>query len=444
MGTVTGGVGSARLRIVHPWTEEAVLGLQCLVDDFVAEHHDVSVVLESVPTGDWDEFHNKILMQMAAGTAPDLVYVVSEHLGLFAQRLAEPLDELVLRDRNELGEYFSDVHPLLVESMMYEGSLFELPIEFNAANIFYNTEWFEQASVSRPADNWSKDDFYDVAKKLASAGLSEVTSYGWVNRLWGGAVPWMYAAGAGLLEETRFDDGAWLWSEFYPGEPSVVGRGGGWRWGAPHANDARNVEALQFLVDLTREGLSLTPAEGGGGTRFGRRWVGRVADAFLAGRLGMSPAGAFWTGELHRSGMAPDAFDVQYFPRWATQRHEFGAAGYAITKQARDKELAWEWIKFSASKAAMDKTFVNNESTPARRSMATASQYEWSGPRHWEVFYETLERFPDSAPVPGPLTTAALTATFTKYVELAVSGKLPAKQALDELQHALERMSRWY
>ncbi|GAA2805683.1 extracellular solute-binding protein [Saccharopolyspora taberi] len=443
MATVTGGVGSAHLRIVHPWTEEAVRGLQCLVDDFVAEHHDVSVELDAVPTGDWYEFHNKILMRMAAGTAPDLVYVVSEHLGLFAQRLAEPLDALVLRDGDELREYFSDVHPLLVESMMYEGSLFELPIEFNAANIFYNTEWFERAGVSRPPDDWSRDDFYDIARKLAAAGLPG-TSYGWVNRLWGGVLPWMYAAGASLLEETHEGDGAWLWGEFYPDEPSAVGRGGGWRWGTPRANDARNVEALRFLADLTREGLSLEAGEGGGGTRFGQRWVGTVADEFLAGRLGMSPAGGFWTGELHRSGMAPGAFDVQYFPRWTTQRHEFGAAGYAITKQARDKELAWEWVKFSASRAAMERTFVGNESTPSRRSMVTASQYEWSGPRHWEVFYRTLERFPDSAPVPGPPTTAALTATFTKYVDLAMSGKMSAKHALDELQHALERMSRWY
>jgi ABC-type glycerol-3-phosphate transport system substrate-binding protein len=437
-------VGDANLRIVHPWNEEAVRGLQCLVDEFVAEHRDVSVALESVPTGNWDDFHSKILMQMAAGTAPDLVYVVSEHLGLFAQRLAEPLDALVLRDSNELREYFADVHPLLIESMMYQGSLFELPIEFNAANIFYNTEWFERAGVSRPQDNWSKDDFYDIATKLAAAGSPEVTSYGWVNRLWGGAVPWMYAAGANLFEETHLGDGAWLWSEFYPGEPSVAGRGGGWWWGTPQANDARNVEALQFLVDLTREGLSLKPGEGGGGTRFGLRWVGAVADEFLAGRLGMSPAGAFWVGELHQSGMAPDAFDVQYFPRWSTQRHEFGAAGYGITKRARDKELAWEWIKFSASRAAMDKAFITNESTPARRSMATASQYASSGPRHWEVFYGSLEHFPDSAPVPGPPTTAALTTTFTKYVELAVSGKMSAKAALDELQQALERMSRWY
>jgi multiple sugar transport system substrate-binding protein len=38
-----------------------------------------------------------------------------------------------------MKEYFEDVHPSLVEAFMYKGSLFQLPIDWNAANMYYNT-----------------------------------------------------------------------------------------------------------------------------------------------------------------------------------------------------------------------------------------------------------------------------------------------------------------
>ena len=51
---------------------------------------------------DWSDFFSKILTQIAAGTAPDLVYVATEGVQLFARRLGVPLDEWVKRDAAEL------------------------------------------------------------------------------------------------------------------------------------------------------------------------------------------------------------------------------------------------------------------------------------------------------------------------------------------------------
>ena len=38
-----------------------------------------------------------------------------------------PIDDCVKRDAADMKEYFADVHPSLIEAMMWEGSLYQLP-----------------------------------------------------------------------------------------------------------------------------------------------------------------------------------------------------------------------------------------------------------------------------------------------------------------------------
>ena len=50
--------------------------------------------MNAVQAVDWSDFFAKILTQIAAGTAPDLVYVATEGVQLFAQRLGVPAGPL--------------------------------------------------------------------------------------------------------------------------------------------------------------------------------------------------------------------------------------------------------------------------------------------------------------------------------------------------------------
>ena len=134
-----------------------------------------------------DEYFSKIASSLAAGQQIDLSYVATEGTHLFAaEGLAVPLDDYVRESRDDLQEYFDDVHPSLVESMMYQGSLFELPIDFNAANMFYNTSVLQEAGLDRPPPDWSKDDFYNTVKSISQQNQF---GYGWINRLWGSWLP---------------------------------------------------------------------------------------------------------------------------------------------------------------------------------------------------------------------------------------------------------------
>lgn len=260
------------------------------------------------------------------------------------------------------------------------------------------------------------------------AGVSGSVAWDWVVRLWGSWTSWMYANNANLLTEGRWPGGSWMWDTFYKNDPAAKGRQGGWHWGAPTANDAAVVEALQYMVNLKNQKLSSSPDVGGGGTLQG---------LFASNHIGMTIGGGFWAGGLHTAGMSPSQFDVQYFPAWSTQKHLLGDAGYAMLKSSPNKELAWEFMKSLTEPAALGALIAGNTSTPTRRSMMTASRYAPTGPAHWQVFYGTLDKFPNTTPIPAPPYYQSLATAFASRTTQAMSSG-NAKSALDGLQSDLE------
>ncbi|MDT0345065.1 extracellular solute-binding protein [Streptomyces litchfieldiae] len=399
-----------------------------LRDGFRALHPDIDLRLFAVQAKDWSDFFAKILTLIAAGTAPDVVYVATEGVQLFARRLGVPLDAWVRRDAAELREYFADVHPSLVESMMYEGSLYQLPVEFNAADMYLNTEVLARAGAELPPPDWTREDFTTLLRDMKRTGGSDFTPYYWTNRLWGGVVPWLFANDTNVLAESRAPGGEWLWNEFYPGGQGE-GRGGGYRWTTPQATSARVEEVYDYLASLIQDGLCSRP-EGGSGTN--------LVGVFSTGRVGVTPAGGFWAGGLHTAGMPNDAYDVQYFPRWRGQRHQYGAAGYALLRTSKKQDEAWEFIKYTARKDVLTELFKENQTTPARRSMVDAARYRETGPGHWQVFYDTLDRFPTTGPIPAPPQVAEVEELLIKHTGTALAGPGSVRPALRRLQHDLE------
>lgn len=424
------GRGDNSLSIAIMGTAADAAARQKVIDAFAKVHPEIKVKVQAIQAVDWKDFFTKILTMVAAGTPPDVVYVATEGAQLFAEKLAHPLDEYLRRDADHMKEYFADVHPSLVEAFMYKGSLFQLPIDWNAANMYYNTTALRQAGLDRPADDWTHTDFRATLAAMKKANPKDFTPYYWTNRLFGGVVPWLYANDTSFLKETKSGGGEWLWDGFYANDPSRGLRSGGYQWLEPNADDPRVFESFDYLRGLVKDGLGVRPEEGGGSSLIG---------LFASNRIGTTPAGGYWVQGLHEAGMTEDGFDVQFFPKWRSQRHQFGTAGYAIMKTAKDKDAAWEWVKFSSSLEAMRIVFPTPNTTPARRSMVNEQLYAGTGPRHWKVFYDTLDRFPTTGPIPAPSQQAAVETALMKNVSLAVSGdERQLKDALNSMQRDLE------
>ena len=430
-GTDIPGRHDDSLSIAILGTNQDAEARQSLVKAFNTHHPDIPVRLQAIQGADWADFFAKILTMVAAGTPPDVCVVATEGAQLFAERLAEPLDEYLARDVGQVQDYFNDVHPSLIEAFMYKGSLYQMPIDFNAANIYFNAEAMNRAGIEYPRDDWSHDDFLGVARQMKQANASDFVPFYWTNRLWGGIVPWLYINDTSFLTEQKSPGGEWLWDRFYPGHVGTFS--GGFLWERSNATDPKVAESFEFVRALVQEGLGTSPAQGGGNELVGQ---------FSGGSIGMTPAGGFWVQGLAEAGLKPDDYDVGYFPKWRSQRHQFGAAGYAILKTSKRKDEAWEWVKFCTSLEGMQLAFPAPTTTPTRRSMCNEAFYSEKGPKHWKVFYDTLERFP-CAPIPAPPQQAAVETALIKNVLGAVTGSaaaLPAALArLDEdLTRALE------
>ena len=416
------------LSIAILGTNQDAAARQSLVDAFTARHPDIPVRLQAIQGTDWADFFAKILTMVAAGTPPDVCVVATEGAQLFAERLAEPLDEFIKRDAAQVQDYFDDVHPSLIEAFMYKGSFYQMPIDFNAANMYFNTGAMRRAGVPYPAADWTHQDFLTMARQMRQAAGSGFVPFYWTNRLWGGIVPWLYINDTSFLTETKSPGGEWLWDRFYPDHKGAYS--GGFLWEGSNASDPKVAESFEFVRALVEEGLGTSPAQGGGNELVGQ---------FSGGSIGMTPAGGFWVQGLSEAGLTPQDYDVAYFPKWRTQRHQFGAAGYAILKTSERKDEAWEWVKFCTSREGMQLAFPSPNTTPTRRSMCNEALYSQKGPSHWKVFYDTLDQLP-CAPIPAPPQQAAVETALIKNVLGAVTGsaaELPA--ALERLDEDLTR-----
>ena len=137
---------------------------------------------------------------------------------------------------------------------------------------------------------------------------------------------------------------------------------------------------------------------------------------YATGKLAMTPAGGFWAGRLGNEGMARDDFDVQLWPAWRNQKHQFGAGGHWLSNTSNAPDEAWEFMKIEVSHEVYQSIIFFNPvilSTPARRSHSQRDAYEMTGPANSDVFYDTLDEHPSTSPIPAPPWSKPMTTIFT-------------------------------
>ncbi|NIV38488.1 MAG: extracellular solute-binding protein [Anaerolineae bacterium] len=276
---------------------------QNLAAQFHELHPNITIEFHDVP---FEEMHTKLLTQVAAGNPPDIAYMDASAVGEFALRNAlVSLDDYIAT--SEVVDPDDYVEAFLT-SATSEGHIYGLPIDAESTGLFYRTDLFEAAGITKPPETW--DEFLAAAQALT---IPEEKQYGFIIFAPEAAYywyPWLWQAGGDLLSEDGIDV---LWD-------SEEGK-----------------RAAEFYVGLAE----YSPPD----FYNSNSWDGRVA--FAEGTVAMYVAGAWFAGTLQNE--FPDVTD-----KWSTaplpmdERCATTIAGdtLVIFQASQNKDAAWKWIEF--------------------------------------------------------------------------------------------------
>ncbi|MCC9077053.1 extracellular solute-binding protein [Litorilinea aerophila] len=185
----------AELSFMTWWLPPLVIGtaVENAVNAFNQNHPDIQVQIEPNP-GSPDAQLQKWQTLLAAGNPPDMTLMRPHYHSAFASRGAFlQIDELLDGAAEVQRE---DFWPQTLDRLSWNGKLWGLPAEIWFSFVFLNLDMFKEAGVEFPNDDWTWDDYLNIATQLTSGegvnrrfGTSSLDPW-WVQmvRAWGGEV----------------------------------------------------------------------------------------------------------------------------------------------------------------------------------------------------------------------------------------------------------------
>ncbi len=172
---------------------------QTIIEQYELQNPDVLVQLEAIAGRD---YYTRILTQIAADRAPDVMNIGDDAVPSFVERGAfVPLDDCLA----DIGFDTSVYLPGLLDPGMINGQLYFLPKDYSTLAVYYNKTIFDEAGVPYPEDGWTWDDLLSTAQ-----ALTQDTNGDGEPDIWGIQLPanwttgfeyWVAAAGGSLISE---------------------------------------------------------------------------------------------------------------------------------------------------------------------------------------------------------------------------------------------------
>jgi len=279
---------------------------QQIIGNFEAENPDILIQLEAVAGSD---YYTRLLTQIAAGDAPDIMQIGDDAVPMFVDKGALlPLDDFIN------GDYPLDPSiylPGTFDPGQYKGQQWCLPKDFSPLAVYYNKKIFDQYGVEYPTEGWTWDDLLEKAQALTDPE----------NGIWGiqltanwtsGFEYWIGAAGGRLISE----DGTQFVG--YMDSPEVV-------------------EAVQFFADLyNKYQVAPPPADF-------NLWAGGNAE-FDNGKAAMRlfgrwPQAGYLDNPNIDLGVVPP-------PAGAQPANVLFWGGFCVFAGTDDPEAAWRFLRY--------------------------------------------------------------------------------------------------
>lgn len=286
-----------------------------------ADGKNIVIRINKVPCTGWPEYYQKVITQMAGGSAPDIGRIAESYMPMLIDKgQVTDLTDYVKKDL-DLNQYYEKTFE---NSAYVDGRYYGLPSGLNYYLVYYNKDMLDAASVDYPSGDWSDaasfEEFRETAKALTGGEGAEKT-YGF------SAGPYMAAVGMfnkSLGGNNVFDES-----------------------GKPSMNDETSKAVYEWFDEMLREDYSMPrPTD----TK-----VMSAFDMFKAGRLGMILDGTWWLGSIK---------DITDF-RVGIAAIPAGNGGEAYTSQFVDSFVLFKGSKHEAEAWEALKAIMSTEAFQA-------------------------------------------------------------------------------
>lgn len=304
-----GGDGDADTLTFTTWGSPAEEeGFRNGIAAFEAANSGTKVELNLVP---YEQIFQNIDAQLQAGTAPDLFRVDYGTIGAYSSQ-----DQLL-----DLSDYFDtaaaeEFLPSMWEAVQFDGKPFGVPHQTDTSALVYRTDLFEQAGIGAVPDSlesaWTWDEFRQVAEKLRGSLPDDLYPFVYNWQLGGSTrwLSWLFQAGGRLFNDDLT--------------------------GSAIDSDAGR-KALEFTQGFFTDGL-VPPSSSVKSSTY-------ADDAFSAGTTAMAFVGNFVLPGLEEN-IQGFEWGATYLPRDERGACDLGGNALVATRNARNPELAAEFLKF--------------------------------------------------------------------------------------------------
>ncbi|HEY3482965.1 MAG TPA: extracellular solute-binding protein, partial [Streptomyces sp.] len=155
------------------WDPNQMPAMQKIVDAFHASHPSIKVKIQLTPNSD---YWTKLQTEAASGSAPDVFWMSSTRIGLYA-------GQGQLQSLSDKSGFANTAFPKSLNAIYtMDGKQYGMPKDFDTVGLWYNKKLFDAAGKPHPT-NLTWDQYADLAKSLTSgSGTSKV--YGTYHHIW--------------------------------------------------------------------------------------------------------------------------------------------------------------------------------------------------------------------------------------------------------------------
>lgn len=277
-----------------------------------------------------DNMHERFVQEAVSGSGAIDIYDTDQPwISEFASKgYLEPLgDKLTKEDK-------VDFYEAALDASSYQGEIYSVPFFVHTPIVYYRTDLFEEAGIKEFPKTW--EEYADAAKKLKNGDV-----YGTIIEAKQAGEPvthlvdWIYQNGGSIIDK----------------DSNIT------------INSPENVETFNFLLKMMYEDKSVMPGSLGYDNA-------DVHNLFMQGKVAMVknwPYMYAMAKDPEQSAVS-DKFAVAVQPAGKEQSTAAWTWGFGISNSSKNKDAAWEFIKWATSSKQLAALGIANMNPVPRSS----------------------------------------------------------------------------